>query len=115
MSYILFTLALYTWLESKSIKESLLDNEKYQGRVTFNVTFYPVLESIRIILEELDILIAPYEQHEKVFTYNTIIGFKNVKGQKHHDVRSNLSKIPRYIDVAGSSGSCGAKGLACQL
>ena len=73
------------------------------------------MESIRIILEELHILIAPYEQHEKVFTYNSIIGFKNVKGQKDHDVRSNLSKIPRYIDVAGSSGSCGAKGFACEL
>ena len=73
------------------------------------------MESIRIILEELHILIAPDEQHEKVFTYITIIGFKKGKGQKDHAVRSNLSKIQIYIDVAGSSGPCGSKGLACEL
>ena len=74
-------------------------------RVTFNITYYPVFKNIRIVLEELHILLAPDEQHRKVFTDIPRIGFKNGKSLKDHLVRSVLPKI----DVAGNSDPCGRK------
>ena len=74
-------------------------------RVTLNITYYPVFKKIRNILEELHVLLAPDEQHRKVFTDIPRIGFKNGKSLKDHLVRSVLPKI----DVAGNSGPCGEK------
>ena len=50
-------------------KETLLDKGKRSrndDRVNFNITYYPVFKSIRIVLEELHILLAPDEKHRKV-------------------------------------------------
>ena len=61
-------------------RETLLDKEKRSrndDRVTFNITYYPVFKNIRIVLEELHILLAPDEQHRKVFADIPRIGFKN--------------------------------------
>ena len=74
------------------------------GRVTFNITYYPVFKNIRIVLEELHILLA-------VFTDIRRIGFKNDKTLKDHLVRSVLPKI----DVADNSGPCTGKRLPCEL
>ena len=74
-------------------------------RVTFNITYYPVFKNIRNILEELHILLAPDEQHSKVFTDIPRMGFKNGKSFKDHLVRSALPKI----DVADNSGLCSGK------
>ena len=57
-------------------KEKMSRND---DRVTFNVAYYPVFKNIRILLEELHILLAPDEQHRKVFTDIPRIGFKNGK------------------------------------
>ena len=95
-------------------RETLLDKEKMSrndDRVTFNITHYPVFKNIRIILEELHILIAPNEQHREVFTDIPRIGFKNGKSLKDYLVRSVLPKI----DVAGNSGPCGRKRPPCEL
>ena len=46
-------------------------------RVTFNITYYPAFKNIRIVLEELHILLAPDELHRKLFTDIPRIGFKN--------------------------------------
>ena len=80
-------------------------------RNTFNITYHHVFKNIRIILEELHILLAPGDQHRKVFKDITRIGFKNCKSLKDHLVRSVLPKI----DVAGSSGLCGGKSPPCEL
>ena len=37
-------------------------------RVTFIIMYYPLFKNIRNILEEMHILLAPDEQHIKVFT-----------------------------------------------
>ena len=95
-------------------RETLLDKEKRSrndDRVTFNITYYPVFKNIRIVLEELHILLAPDEQHRKVFTDIPRIAFKNGKSLKDHLVRSVLPKI----DVAGNSGPCGGKRPSCEL
>ena len=95
-------------------RETLLDKEKMSrndDRVTFNIAYYPVFKNIKIILEELHILLAPDEQHRKVFTDIPRIGFKNGKNLKDHLVRSVLPKI----DIAVNSGPCGEKRLPCEL
>ena len=95
-------------------RETLLDKEKISRndeRVTFNITYYPVFKNIRKSLEELHILLAPDEQHRKVFTDIPRIGFKNGKSLKDHLERSVLPKI----DVAGNSGPCGEKRPPCEL
>ena len=78
---------------------------KYDDRVTFNATYYPVFKSIRNNLEELHILLAPDEQRRKVFTDISRIGFKNGKVLKNRLVKSVLPKA----DVAGNSVPCGGK------
>ena len=95
-------------------RQTLLNQEKMSrndDRVTFNITYYPVFKDIRIVLEELHILLAPDEQHRKVFTDAPRIGFKNGKGLKDTLVRSVLPKI----DVAGNFGPCGGKRPPCEL
>ena len=95
-------------------RETLLDKEKISrndDRVTFSITYYPVFKNIRRAEEELHILLAPDEQHSKVFTDIPRIGFKNGKSLKDYLVRSVLSKI----DVAGNSGPCGGKRPPCEL
>ena len=80
-------------------------------RVTFNITYYPVFKNIRILLEELHILLAPDKQHRKVFTDTPRIGFKNGKSLKDHLVRPVLLKI----DVPGNSSPCCEKRPPCEL
>ena len=65
-------------------------------RVTFNITYYPVFKNIRIVLEELHILLAPDEQHRNVFTDIPRIGFKNG-------------------NVADNFGPCSGKRPPCEL
>ena len=48
-------------------------------RATFNNTYYLVFKSIRNILEESHILLAPDEQHGKVFTNIPRAVLKTVK------------------------------------
>ena len=57
------------------------------------VMYYLVFKNIRNILEELDILLAPDEQHRKVFIDIPRIGFKNGKSLKDHPIKSVLPKI----------------------
>ena len=67
---------------SSQSSETLLDKEKMSkndGRVTFNINYYPVFKNIRNIFDELHILLAPDEQHKKVFTDIPRIGLKVVK------------------------------------
>ena len=79
--------------------------------VTFNITYYAVFKNNRNILEELHILLAPDEQHSKVFTEIPRIGFKNGKILKDHLAKSVLPKI----DVAYNSGPCCGKWPPCEL
>ena len=95
-------------------RETLLNKEKMSrndDRVTFNITYYPVFKNIRIVLEKLHILLAPDEDHRKVFTDIPRICFKNGKSLKDHLVRYVLRKI----NIAGNSGPCGEKRPPCEL
>ena len=81
------------------------------GRIIFNIKYYPAFKSIRNILEEVHFPLAPYEQQKKVFTDIPRISFKNGKSLKDDLVRSVLTKI----DLAGNSGPCVGKRPPCEL
>ena len=50
-------------------RESLLEkvkSESNQRKLTFNITYYPVFQNVRNILQELHILLTPDQEHKKV-------------------------------------------------
>ena len=50
-------------------RDSLLERgntRTSESKLTFNITYYPPLQNVRSILEELQILLAPYKEHTKV-------------------------------------------------
>ena len=66
-------------VQEHSSKE-LLETEKTETsemKLTFNITCYPVFQSIRNILQELHLLLVPYKEHKKVFPNVTVVGFLN--------------------------------------
>ena len=46
-----------------------------ENKLTFNITYYPALQNIKTILEELQILLAPDKEHQRVFLNVPIVGF----------------------------------------
>ena len=87
-------------------RESLLEkvkSESNQKKLTFNITYYPVFQNVRNILQELHILLTPNQEHKKVFQGIPVVGFRNGKSLKDHLVRANLPNV----EIAGKSESCG--------
>ena len=80
-----------------------------ESKLTFNITYYPVFQNVRSILQELQVLLTPDKEHKKVYTEVPVVVFRNVKSIKDYLVRAALPKI----DNAGGSEPCG-KGT-CQL
>ena len=87
-------------------RESLLEkvkSESNQRKLTFNITYYPVFQNVRNILQELHILLTPDQEHKKVFQDIPVVGFRNGKSLKDHLVRAKLPNA----EIAGWSESCG--------
>ena len=59
----------------------------------FNITYYPVFQNIRNILQELHLLLAPDKEHKKFFSNVPVIGFRSGKSLKDYLVRASLTKI----------------------
>ena len=53
-----------------------VNNEKKQNKITFNITYHPVFWVIRKILEELHVILASINGHNKVFPDLPMISFK---------------------------------------
>ena len=86
-------------------RESLLEkvkSESDQKKLTFNITYYPVFQNVRNILQELHILLTQDKGHKKVFHDIPVVGFRNGKSLKDHLVRA---KLPNF-EIPGRSGSC---------
>ena len=69
----------------KHSRESLLEKVKSQSnqdKLTFNITYYPVFQNVRNILQELHILLSPDKEHKKVSQDISIVGFRNGKSLK---------------------------------
>ena len=93
-------------------RESLLEkvkSEPDQNKLTFNITYYPVFQNVRNILQELHILLTPDKKHQKVFQDIPAEWFRNGKSLKDHLV---TVKLPNG-EITGRSESCG-KGN-CQI
>ena len=62
--------------------KELLEREKTETSeqtITFNITYYPVFQKIRNILQELHLLLAPDKEHKRVFPNVPVVGFCNGK------------------------------------
>ena len=70
-----------------------MKSESDQNKLTFNITYYPVFQNVRNILQELHILLTPGKEHKKVFQDISVVGFCNGKSLKHHLVRAKLPNI----------------------
>ena len=76
-------------------RKDLLEREKAETsepRLMFNITYYPVFQNIRNILQELHLLLAPDKEHKKVFPDVPVVGFRNGKSLKDYLVRAALPK-----------------------
>ena len=73
----------------------LLEKEKTETsepKLTFNITYYPVFQNIRNILQKLHLLLASDKEHRKVFPDVPVVGFRNGKSLKDYLVRATLPK-----------------------
>ena len=80
-----------------------MKSESNQNKLTFNITYYPVFQNVRNILQELHILLTPNKERKKVFQYIPVPGFRNDKCLKDHLVRAKLPNV----ELTGRSKSCG--------
>ena len=103
------TQRLKAWGESRDSYLERGNTRTSESKLTFNITYNPVFQNVRSILQELQIMLAPDKEHEKVFTEVPIVGFWSGKSIKDYLVRAALPKI----DNTGGSKPCG-KGT-CQV
>ena len=86
-------------LQARAIPRDILlekvDNQEKQNKITFNITYHPVFQDVRKILEELHVILASDDGHKKVFPDVPMIGFKINKNLKVHLVRSQLPDLMR--------------------
>lgn len=80
----------------KSSRESLLKRvkaESDQKKLILNITFYPVFQNERNILQEVHILFAPDQEDKKVLQDIPPVWFRDCKSSKDYLVRANLSNV----------------------
>ena len=83
-------------------------NHPEENKLTFNITYYPAFQNTKTILEELQILLAPDKEHQKVFPKVPIV-FRNGKSLKDHLVRASISILNQTL----GSEPCGKRN--CQV
>ena len=74
-------------------RKDLLEIEKtktFVPKLTFNITYYPVFQNNKKILQELHLLLARDKEHKKVFPSIPVVGFCNVKSLKNYLFRAAL-------------------------
>ena len=87
-------------------RESLLEkvkSESDQNKLILNITYYPVFQNVRNILQELHVLLTPDQEHRKVFQDIAVVRFHNDKSLKDHLVRAKLPNV----ETTERSESCG--------
>ena len=75
-------------------------NHPEENKLTFNITYYPAFQNTKTILEELQILLAPDDEHQKVFPNVPIVGFRNGKSLKDHLVRASIPILNQTLPSA---------------
>ena len=64
-----------------------------EQKLTFNITYYPVFQIVRAIMEEQHTLLTPNRDRKKVFPNLPVIRFRNGKSLKGFLVRATLPKL----------------------
>ena len=80
----------------------MLEKERHdpeENKLTFNITYYPAFQNTKTILEELQILLAPDKDRQKVFPKVPIVGFRNGKSLKDHLVRASDHLVRASVSV----------------
>ena len=98
-------------------RENLLQkvkSESDQNKLTFNITYYPVFQNVRNILQELYILLTPYKEHKKVLQDIPVAGFPNGKSLKDHLARAKLPNVEiTRRSESGGKGNCQVCDFIC--
>ena len=76
-----------------------------EPKLTFNITYYPVFQNIRKILQELHSLLAPDKENMQVFSEVPVVRFRNGKSLKDYLVRAAVPKT----NETGKCEPCGKK------
>ena len=66
--------------------KNLLEREKVETselKLTLSISYYPVFQNIRSMLQELHLLLAPDMEHKKLFPNVPVVGFCNGKSLKN--------------------------------
>ena len=96
--------------DALSLSEKV-NNQKKQNKIGFNITYHSVFRDVRKISEELHVIFASDDGHEKVSPDVPMIGFKINKNLKVRLVRSQLQNL----DDVGRSKPRGGKKPPCHL
>ena len=67
-------------------------NHQEENKLMLSIT-YPAFRDTKTILKELQILLAPDKEHQKVFPNVRIVGFCNGKSLNDHLVRVSLPSL----------------------
>ena len=59
-------------------------NHQEENKRTFNITYYLTFKNTKIILNELQILLVPDKEHQKVTPHVLIVWLPNGKKLKDH-------------------------------
>ena len=65
----------------------------FERKLTFNITYYPAFKNVKIIMDELHILLTSNKEHKNVFAEFRNAGFQNGKSLLDFLVRAKLSKL----------------------
>ena len=71
--------------------------------LTFNINYYPDIQNVINVLQELHLLLTPDQKHRKVLQDISAVGFHNGKSLKDHLVRAKLPNV----EITGRSKSSG--------
>ena len=73
-------------LRARAIPREVLlekaNNQEKQNKITFNITYHPVFQDVRKILEKLHVILASDDGHKKVFSDGPMTGLKVNKNLK---------------------------------
>ena len=84
--------------------------DKKKSLLTLNITYHPAYARLRETLTRIQILLAPNEEHRKVFPNIPVVGFRNGKSLRDILVRA---KLPQKKVTEGGSNGC--KGKRCEV
>ena len=98
-------------------REDLLTNQRKQRippKLILNITYHPSLVKLKDILQNIQILLTPNEEHRNVFSDTPVVGFK--RGRSLQDILVR-AKLPEEKQESGSAKckTLGKKGRTCDV